>query len=116
MLASYLIERTAGLYSGPSDAKQLISLHDHAGAIVSASVVRAIAFLLLPIPLIYLFRAAQARNPRVQAAMIAFVVLGPLLFAAQSVAQGVGARQAASDFVKLGSMSRRDPTPTSSDS
>ena len=64
--ASYLIERTAGLYSGPSDAKQLISLHDHAGAIVSASVVRAIAFLLLPIPLIYLFRAAQARNPRVQ--------------------------------------------------
>ncbi len=100
-LVSYLVERTAGLYAGASDAKQLESLHDHAGAIVSASVVRAIAFLLLPIPLIYLFRAAQARNPRVQAAMIGFVILGPLLFAVQSVAQGVGAGQAASDFVKL---------------
>ena len=100
-LVSYVIERTAGLYSGPSDAEQLRSLHDHAGAIVSASVVRAIAFLLFPIPLIYLFGAAQARNTRVQAAMIGFVVLGPLLFAAQSVAQGVGAREAASDFVKL---------------
>ncbi len=100
-LASYVIERTAGLYSGASDAKQLESLHDNAGAIVFASGVRAIAFLLLPIPLIYLFRAAQARNPQVRAAMIGFVVLGPLLFAVQSVAQGVGARQAASNFVKL---------------
>ena len=66
-----------------------------------ASVIRAIAFLLLPIPFIYLFRAAQARNPRVQAAMIGFVLIGPILFSAQTVAQALGARNAASDFVKL---------------
>jgi hypothetical protein len=100
-LASYVIERTAGLYAGASDAKQLTSLNEHAGTILFASVVRAIAFLLVPVPLIYLFRAAQARNPRVQAAMIGFVLIGPILFAAQSVAQGIGAREAASDFVKL---------------
>ena len=39
--------------------------------------------------------------------MIGFIVLGPLLFAAQSIAQGVGAREAASDFVKLAARRRR---------
>ncbi|MGH2925710.1 MAG: hypothetical protein ACRDK1_07025 [Solirubrobacterales bacterium] len=100
-LVSYVIERTAGIYAGASDAHQLRSLNDHAGTIVFASAVRAIAFLLLPIPFIYLFRAAQARNPRVQAAMIGFVLIGPILFSAQTVAQALGARNAASDFVKL---------------
>jgi hypothetical protein len=100
-LVSYVIERTAGIYAGASDRQQLISLNDHAGTIVFASVIRAIAFLLLPIPFIYLFRAAQARNPRVQAAMIGFVLIGPILFSAQTVAQALGARNAASDFVNL---------------
>lgn len=97
-LASFIIDRTASLYTGASDARQLISLHDHAGTVLVASVVRAAAFLLLPIPFLYLFRAAQARNPRVQAAMVGFVFIGPVLFAAQGVIQAAGAGQAAKDF------------------
>jgi hypothetical protein len=97
-LASFVIDRTADLYSGASDARQLESLHDHAGTIVFSSVVRAAAFLLLPLPILYLFRAAQARNPRVQGAMVGFIFIGPILFAAQGVIQAVGASQAASDF------------------
>ncbi len=100
-LASFIIDRTADLYAGSSDARQLQSLHDHAGTILFSSVVRAAAFLLLPVPILYLFRAAQARNPRVQAAMVAFIFIGPILFAAQGVIQAVGAGQAASDFVDL---------------
>jgi hypothetical protein len=98
-VASFLIDRTASLYTGASDARQLSSLHDHAGTILVSSMVRGLAFLLLPIPMLYLFRAAQARNPRVQAAMIGFIFIGPILFAAQGVVQAVGARQAASDFL-----------------
>jgi hypothetical protein len=51
--------------------------------------------------LLYLFRAAEARNPRVQSTLVAFVFIGPILFAAQGVVQAVGAGQAASDFVGL---------------
>jgi hypothetical protein len=100
-LASFIIDRTADLYAGSSDARQLESLNDHAGTILFSSVVRAAAFLLLPIPILYLFRAAQARNPRVQAAMVGFIFIGPILFAAQGVIQAIGAGQAASDFVDL---------------
>ena len=100
-LVSFIIDRTASLYTGASDAHQLRSLHDNSGTILVSSVVRAIAFLLLPVPILYLFRAAQARNPRVQAAMIGFVFVGPILFAAQGVIQALGARQAASDFESL---------------
>lgn len=98
-VASFIVDRTASLYTGASDARQLQSLHENAGTILVASVIRALAFLLLPIPLLYLFRAAQARNPRVQSAMVAFIFIGPILFAAQGVVQAVGAGQAASDFV-----------------
>ena len=100
-LASFIIDRTADLYAGDSEAQQLGSLNDHAGTILFSSVVRAAAFLLLPVPMLYLFRAAQARNPRVQAAMVGFIFIGPILFAAQGVIQAIGAGQAASDFVDL---------------
>jgi hypothetical protein len=100
-VASFVVDRTASLYTGASDALQLQSLHDHAGTILLASVIRAAAFLALPIPLLYLFRAAQARNPRIQSTMVAFIFIGPILFAAQGVVQAVGAGQAASDFVGL---------------
>ena len=94
-----MIEQAANLYTGDSEAAQLRSLHDKAGTIVLASVVRAAGFLALPFAMLYLFRAAQARNPRVHGAMLGFVFIGPLLFAAQGVLQASGARQAASDFV-----------------
>ncbi len=105
-VASFILDRSAGLYSGASDAQQLISLHDHSGTILVASIVRAAAFLLLPVPILYLFRAAQARNPGVRAAMVGFIFIGPILFAAQGVIQAVGAKEAAADFVDL---QRNDP-------
>lgn len=100
-VASFIIDRSAGLYAGSSDARQLVSLHDNAGTILFASVIRGLAFVLLAVPILYLFRAAQARNPRVQAAMVGFIFIGPLLFAAQGVIQAAGAGQAASDYVDL---------------
>jgi hypothetical protein len=99
--ASILIDQSANLYSGDSDAEQLRSLHDHSGAILLSSVLRGIGFLMLPVPLVYLFRAAQARNPRVQGALVGFVLLGPILFAAQGIVQSAAASRVSSDFVEL---------------
>ncbi len=100
-VASIVIVQRAGLAGGSSEAEQLASLHDHSVAILASSVVRGIGFLLLPIPILYLFLATKARNPRVQAAMVGFVFVGPILFGAQGIIQAIGAGQAASDFVKL---------------
>jgi hypothetical protein len=98
-IVSIIVVGRAHLVGGSSEAEQLASLHDHAGTVLISSVVRGIGFLLLPIPFLYLFRAAQARNPRVQAAMVGFVFIGPILFGAQGIVQALGAGQAATDFV-----------------
>jgi hypothetical protein len=100
-VASIVIVQGAGLAGGSSEAEQIASLHDHAGAVLFSSVVRGIGFFLLPIPLLYLFLATKARNPRVQAAMVGFVFIGPILFGAQGIVQAIGAGQAAEDFVNL---------------
>jgi hypothetical protein len=105
-VVSLVIQQAAGLATGASEADQLRSLHDHSGAILASSGVRAAAFLLLPIPMLYLFRAAQARNPRVQSVMVAFVFIGPILFAAQGIVQAKGAGAAGDDFVKTPEQTR----------
>jgi hypothetical protein len=70
-------------------------------------VVRGIGFALLTVPMLYLFLATKARNPRVQAAMVGFVFVGPILFAAQGIVQAIGADQASSEFVELPSEKER---------
>jgi hypothetical protein len=100
-LAPLVIQQSADLYTGSSTARQLESLHDHDSTLFVGSVVRALAFLALIAPLLYLFRAAQARNPRVQPRLVAFVFIGPVLFAAAGVVVGIGITNAASDFVGL---------------
>src|SRR5215216_926492 len=100
-IASIIIVQGADIAGGNSEAEQLASLHEHAGTVLVSAIVRGIGFLVLPLPILYLFLAAKARNPRVQAAMVGFVFLGPILFGIQGVVQAVGAGQAASDFVQM---------------
>lgn len=100
-IASIIIVQGAHISGGNSEAAQLTSLHDHAGTVLVSAIVRGLGFLLLPLPILYLFLAAKARNPRVQAAMVGFVFLGPILFGIQGVVQAVGAGQAADKFVQL---------------
>jgi hypothetical protein len=100
-VVSIIIVNGAGLAGGSSEAEQIVSLHDHSGAVLFSSIVRGVGFLLLPIPILYLFLATKARNPRVNAAMVGFVFIGPLLFGAQGIVQAIGAGQAADEFVSL---------------
>ena len=62
-------------------------------------VLRSVAFFLLLFPLLYLFRAAQARSARVSAPMVGFVFIGPILLAAQGVFAWIAQTSVASDFV-----------------
>jgi hypothetical protein len=100
-IASIIIVQGADLAGGDSEAEQLVSLNENSGTVLLSSVVRGIGFALLTLPMLYLFLATKARNPRVQAAMVGFVFVGPILFAAQGIVQAIGADQASSDFVKL---------------
>lgn len=62
-------------------------------------ILRSIAFALLLFPLLYLFRAAQARSARVSAPMVGFVFIGPILLAAQGVFTWIAQTQVGADFV-----------------
>jgi len=106
-IASILIVQGTDIAGGNSEAEQLTSLHDHSGTILLSAIVRGIGFILLPLPILYLFFAAMARNPRVRGAMVGFVFLGPILFGVQGIVQAVGAGQAADDFVQLPSEQRQ---------
>ena len=63
------------------------------------SIIAAFAFLLLAIPLAYIYKAAQARTERVPGALLFLVVLGPVLFAAQGILLAIGQVQVAGQFV-----------------
>jgi hypothetical protein len=79
--------------------EQYRSIDANAGLFVGSAVLSGIALGLLCIPLLYLFRAAQARNERVSAPMVGFVFIGPLLLAARFVVLAVAQTSVASDFV-----------------
>jgi hypothetical protein len=79
--------------------ERFTAIDSHASQLIAASLVRALALGLMVIPLLYLFRAAEARSERVNRAMIGFLFLGPLLFAVQGVLIAIAQTQVASDFV-----------------
>jgi hypothetical protein len=69
------------------------------GALAAFSVLRAIGFLLLVPPLLYLWQATKARRPELPGAMIGFVFIGPVLLAAQGILGYLGQAGVASDFI-----------------
>jgi hypothetical protein len=97
-VASVLVEQGANISSGGTTADELRSLDGQSGTLLVAAVLRGIGFLAMTIPLLYLFRAAQARNPRVQPALVGFVFIGPVLFAAQGIVAWKAQDEVASDF------------------
>ena len=90
---------------------QFRAFESHGGGIAAFSLLAAAAFLLFTGPLLYLFRAAQARNPRVRAAMVGFVFIGPALMASQTIVNWVAVSQISSDFVNQAPGLQDEPYP-----
>src|SRR6187551_3745153 len=85
--------------SGDGDADFLREAHDHAGAVLLSGLMQVFAFLLLVLPLLYLFRAVQARSARVRPQLIGLVVAAPLFLAASSGLSIVVTNEGADSFL-----------------
>ncbi|MFL5906611.1 MAG: hypothetical protein ACJ75Z_03315 [Solirubrobacterales bacterium] len=66
--------------SADSDADQLAFVHAHYSRLLLSSVIQAVGFALLMVPLLFLFRSASGRSERVRAAFVGLIVLGPLAY------------------------------------
>jgi hypothetical protein len=85
--------------SGDGAAEVLRSIHENGGSVTATGLMQAVAFALLAFPLVYLFRAAQARSPQVRSQLIGLVVAAPLFLALSSGFAIVSQQDAADQFV-----------------
>jgi small-conductance mechanosensitive channel len=85
--------------SGSGEAEVLRSIDAHGGSVTLVSFLQAGGFLLLAIPVVYLFMAARARSERVLPAVLAIVIAAPLLGAVGTVLYGQARQEAADSFV-----------------
>lgn len=99
-IAALVIESNAGIEVGGLLSEQFRSIEANAGALTLATVVRSLGLLAMAAPLLYLFRAVQARTERLQGALVGFTVLGPLLLAAQGIITLIAQRDVAAAFVE----------------
>lgn len=87
--------------SGDGQADFLREAHDHGGAVFLSGLMQVLAFLLLALPLVYLFRAVQARSERVRPQLIGLIVAAPL-FLAVSSALSIGVTNEGADTFVAG--------------
>jgi hypothetical protein len=85
--------------SGTGNAEILRSVHAHGSSVTLVSLVQALAFLLLILPLVYLFRAVRARSPRVRPQLLGLIVAAPLFIALSTGLSGFSRQEAADQFV-----------------
>lgn len=98
-IASTYLEGSTSVFESTLATERIRAADADASQLLLASVLRGFSFLLYLPPLLYLFRAAQARSSRVSPAMLGFVFIGPILFAAWVVISNVAQTQIAADFV-----------------
>jgi hypothetical protein len=98
-ILSVILDQGGAVPLGGLDTERYRVIEQSSGELLISVLLRGLAFALLTIPLLYLFRAAQARSPRVSGPMVGFVFIGPLLLAAQGIVAWVAQSQVATDFV-----------------
>jgi hypothetical protein len=86
------------LPSGKSDADQLVFEHAHSQRLVYTSFLLGIGLALFAVPLVFLFRSAAGRAPRVRNAFLGLIVLGPLGFGVGVAVSSLGSARAADKF------------------
>ena len=85
------------------DVTELLrAIDEMSSQFVAGSVVRALAYLVLPFVLVYLYRVVKARNPKLIQAALVLAVLGPVLFAAGTFLLDMQRLDIAQDFVSGG--------------
>ncbi len=78
---------------------QLVEFATHHSAIIASGLIVAAGLVLMAPPLAYLLYAAAARNPRVRTSLVAFCIVGPLLFGIQTVVANNALKDAGDNYV-----------------
>ena len=89
-------------FSAEGNAELLRKVDEDSGTFMLAYALRAIGAALLAVPMVYLFRAVDARNERTRSQLIGLMIAGPLFLAALSIFTGLSIKDAAPDFVARG--------------
>jgi hypothetical protein len=98
-IVSVVLDQSGSVPLAGLDTERYRAIDDASGQLLASVALRSLAFFLLAIPLLYLFRAAQARNERVSGPMIGFVFIGPVLLGVQGIVAWIAQTGVASDFV-----------------
>jgi len=98
-IASVALDQSGAVPLAGVETERYRAIDEAATDLLLSVVLRSVAFALLLFPLLYLFRAAQARNPRVSGPMVGFVFIGPILLALQGIFAWIAQTSVASDFV-----------------
>jgi hypothetical protein len=96
-LAGFFLLRIA--IGGGVNFEGLENAHDSAGLAWLSGVTTCLGYGLLTVPLFFLFKAAQAREPRVRAQMVGLVVMGPLLLGISGLLLAAGTQEAADSYL-----------------
>jgi hypothetical protein len=81
------------------EAESLRSVHEHSASVTLSGILQAAAFALLIAPLVYLFRAAAARAPRMRRQFLGLVIAAPIFLSVASLLNVAAAHDAANEFV-----------------
>ena len=95
-------ESAAAIRASEGLADSLRDVHADPGPLVIASLVQALGWILLAVPLVVLFRAASARSTRMRTGLIGVVIVGPLFLAVGSVLGALSVTEAADNFTQDG--------------
>jgi hypothetical protein len=98
-ILSVVLDQASDVPTDGLDTDRFRAIDAGSTDLLASVLVRGVAFALLVLPLLYLFRAAQERSERVSGSMVGFVFIGPLLLAAQGIVAWIAQTQVASDFV-----------------
>jgi hypothetical protein len=86
-------------FGANGNAELLRKIDADSGTLVLTYVIRALGSALLAIPLVYLFRATEARSEKVRSQLIGLAIAGPLFMAAFAIFTGLSLHDAAPAFV-----------------
>lgn len=92
-------DSAAAIRTGEGIAQSLRDADADSSRLIVASVVQALGWILLAVPLVFLFKAAQVRADRVRPGLLGVVIVAPLFLAGGSILGAVAVTEAASEFV-----------------
>lgn len=92
-------ESSASVRTGDGLADRLVEINADSTTLILASIGQGVGWLLLGIPLVFMFQAAAGRSDRIRRGLIGVVVAAPVFLAIGAVLSTMAVIGAAGDFV-----------------